>query len=257
MKKILTIILLLLFVITISAQTNKGHSRKTQKTVQQTSSKKRSSQSNDGETQSSKLGKKSATNFCPDNNHPHAIDLDLPSGTLWSCCNVGASIPEEYGGLYAWGETKTKKMYSMQNYKYHDGSSSKRGYTKNFWTISGTEYDVAHVTWGNGWQMPKHTQFKELINNCIFEFITINGISGAKFIGPNGNAIFLPAAGCGFSDEVDGVNDKGCYSLGQMPSCDVGGGSIDYVLFKSNGFCEYIYYNGRRYNGFSIRPVKE
>ena len=35
---------------------------------------------------------------CPDNHHPHVIDLGLPSGTLWSCCNVGADTPEGYGG---------------------------------------------------------------------------------------------------------------------------------------------------------------
>lgn len=34
---------------------------------------------------------------CPDGNHPHVIDLGLPSGTKWLCCNVGASKPEEYG----------------------------------------------------------------------------------------------------------------------------------------------------------------
>ena len=32
-------------------------------------------------------------NCCPDNNHPHAIDLGLPSGTKWACCNVGATKP--------------------------------------------------------------------------------------------------------------------------------------------------------------------
>ena len=48
---------------------------------------------------------------CPDNNHPHIIDLGLPSGTKWACCNVGASIPEGYGYYYAWGETETKDHY--------------------------------------------------------------------------------------------------------------------------------------------------
>ena len=38
--------------------------------------------------------------FCPDHNHPHMIDLGLPSGTLWSCCNEGASKPEEFGDYY-------------------------------------------------------------------------------------------------------------------------------------------------------------
>lgn len=41
--------------------------------------------------------------LCPDNHHPHAIDLGLPSGTKWACCNVGTSTPEGYGGYYAWG----------------------------------------------------------------------------------------------------------------------------------------------------------
>lgn len=38
---------------------------------------------------------------CPDNHHPHLIDLGLPSGTKWACCNVGATAPEDYGGYYA------------------------------------------------------------------------------------------------------------------------------------------------------------
>ena len=32
------------------------------------------------------------------------IDLGLPSGTKWACCNVGASKPEAYGGYYEWGQ---------------------------------------------------------------------------------------------------------------------------------------------------------
>ena len=46
---------------------------------------------------------------CPDEHHPHLIDLGLPSGTNWACCNVGASVPEAYGGYYAWGETEESR----------------------------------------------------------------------------------------------------------------------------------------------------
>ena len=35
----------------------------------------------------------------------YAVDLGLPSGTLWATCNVGAHNPEESGCYYAWGET--------------------------------------------------------------------------------------------------------------------------------------------------------
>lgn len=45
--------------------------------------------------------------YCPDDHHPHMIDLGLPSGTKWSCCNEGASKPEEYGGYYQFGVVST------------------------------------------------------------------------------------------------------------------------------------------------------
>ncbi len=41
---------------------------------------------------------------CPDANHPHWIDLGLPSGTQWRCCNEGAFTPEAYGGYYQFGQ---------------------------------------------------------------------------------------------------------------------------------------------------------
>ena len=41
---------------------------------------------------------------CPDSNHPHWIDLGLPNGTKWRCCNEGASTPEGYGGYYEFGQ---------------------------------------------------------------------------------------------------------------------------------------------------------
>lgn len=44
---------------------------------------------------------------CPDENHPHWIDLGLPSGTQWRCCNEGASTPEAYGGYYTFGQVST------------------------------------------------------------------------------------------------------------------------------------------------------
>ncbi len=44
---------------------------------------------------------------CPDDHHPHMIDLGLPSGTKWACCNEGASTPEDYGGYYAFGQVSS------------------------------------------------------------------------------------------------------------------------------------------------------
>ena len=52
------------------------------------------------------------------------IDMGLPSGLLWASCNVGASRPEAYGDMYAWGETESKSEYSWKTYKYWTVNSS-------------------------------------------------------------------------------------------------------------------------------------
>ena len=89
---------------------------------------------------------------CPDNNHPHMIDLGLPSGTKWACCNVGASKPEDYGDYYAWGEvnewgdiTGSKNDYSWKTYAYCDGSEEGCFFLGN--DIAKTNWDAAHVKW--------------------------------------------------------------------------------------------------------------
>ncbi len=49
---------------------------------------------------------KPASLKCPDEHHPHWIDLGLASGTLWACCNVGANAIEEYGNHYDFDEAQ-------------------------------------------------------------------------------------------------------------------------------------------------------
>ena len=61
--------------------------------------------------------------FCPDSNHPHWIDLGLPSGTQWRCCNEGASTPEAYGNYYTFGQvgsapSRTQMWELLDNCKY-------------------------------------------------------------------------------------------------------------------------------------------
>lgn len=50
---------------------------------------------------------------CPDENHPHWIDLGI--GTLWRCCNEGASRPEEYGGYYQFGQVASAPTFDQIN----------------------------------------------------------------------------------------------------------------------------------------------
>lgn len=140
---------------------------------------------------------------CTDDNHPHAIDLGLPSGTLWACCNVGASSPEDYGDYLAWGETTVKSTYNSNNYKWCNGSLSTftKYCTKSTYgtvdnkTILDAEDDAATVNSGNQWRMPTYDEFSELRGECTWTWTKQNDVYGHKVTGPNGSYIFLPAAG--------------------------------------------------------------
>ena len=180
---------------------------------------------------------------CPDGNHPHLIDLGLPSGTKWACCNVGANSPEQYGGYYAWGETVEKSTYDWSNYIFCDGTESTCHRIGS--DIAGSNYDVAHVKWGDSWVMPSYSQFKELIENCTTEWTSLNGINGYKFTGPNGSSIFLPASGYyGFGDKFfegsAGLFWSSTYNssnkeLARYLRFDSGRLTLDYYLSRNSG----------------------
>ena len=149
-------------------------------------------------------------NICPDDNHPHMIDLGLPSGTKWACCNVGAEKPEDYGGYYAWGETEEKDVYHWTTYIHCDGSKNTCHDLGS--DIAGTQYDVAHVKWGGSWVMPTDEQRKELADNCRQEWTTLNDVNGRKFTSKiNGNCIFLPAAGYRYNSGLNNNGGNGSY----------------------------------------------
>ena len=139
----------------------------------------------------------SLPSYCPDAHHPHAIDLGLPNGTLWACCNIGAKVPEGYGSYFAWGEVEEKHSYREDNYSYshYDVAQGEYVYQHLGKDISGTAYDVALAKWGNPWCMPSKADCEELIQNCQNQPITYRGVSGTLFTGPNGNGLFMPDAG--------------------------------------------------------------
>ena len=193
---------------------------------------------------------------CPDNNHPHMIDLGLPSGTKWACCNVGASKPEDHGGYFAWGETEEKDYYEWSTYLYgtYNYDEDYSNLVDLGRDISGTNYDVAHVKWGGSWVMPSNNQFIELRDNCNSEWTTLNGIEGMKYIASNGNAIFLPVSGYKRTDELWESNtwavfwtsqDLGRYFPYQINIDQYGMFTLDAMFRADEG----------RYEGLSVRPV--
>ena len=157
------------------------------------------------------------------------VDLDLPSGTLWATCNVGASSPEDYGDYFAWGETEGynsgKTNFDWSTYKWCNGvedsmtkycHDSRYGY--NDFTDNKTELDpeddAAYVNWGSGWRMPSYEQCEELINSnyTTTEWTTLNGVYGLKITSKtNDNSIFLPASGHRFRVLLNYAGSFGYY----------------------------------------------
>lgn len=136
-----------------------------------------------------------------------AVDLGLPSGTLWANMNVGASSNANPGGYYRWGETEEIFMVHSEepytcDYKYEYYDENKQTKCIDIGRdISGTQYDVAHMLWGQDWRMPTIEQFLELWEQCKHSEFTLSGQKGHVFVGKNGNKIFLP---CGGSKGIGG-----------------------------------------------------
>ena len=186
-----------------------------------------------------------------------AVDLGLPSGLKWAKFNIGATVPEEHGGYFAWGETAEKNVYSWGWYlcKQAECGTNADPFIKTTsigWYTLGAAYDAAHAQWGGSWRMPTKDDFAELKENCTSEKTTINGVSGYKYTGWNGNSIFLPDG-----QIKDGANlTNNAYSLAYWTSSN---SHYSYSTcqsadaFAPNGNTQTLY----RAYGLAVRPVSD
>ena len=186
-----------------------------------------------------------------ENEYHEAVDLGL--SVKWATCNVGASSPEEYGDYFAWGETKPKSSYYSDNSTTYGLSTSElqsRGIIGSDGNLTAA-YDAATANWGGSWRMPTLDEMKELLNNCTWTWTTQNGVKGYKVTGPNGNSIFLPAAG--YRDGTD-LYDAGSYGYfwSATPLSNSYGA---YGLYFGSDF--YYWYSYGRLDGRALRPVSD
>lgn len=154
--------------------------------------------------------------------------VDLGLSVKWATMNVGASSMEDYGDYFAWGETKGylsgKENFTSETYKFYSyygtigGGKDEDGFdipVTDVWGYTkyveaedstGTGFydnrcvldpldDAAYVNWGGDWRMPTEAEWQELLDKCTWTWASRNDINGFKVTGPNGNWIFLPAAG--------------------------------------------------------------
>ncbi len=189
---------------------------------------------------------------------PGVVDLGLTSGLLWAACNIGASTPEEYGLYFAWGETAPKENYYWDTYKFGvESNFTKYNYNDGLTELE-LEDDAAYVILGKDWRMPTHAEELELVNECTWESVTVNGISGYKITGPNGNSIFMPRGGLydGTDYDRDGTKLSSVNTGGWYWSSTLNSAGSSYA----QGLCFFPSLlsnvtDHERCDGHNIRPV--
>lgn len=141
--------------------------------------------------------------------NPDTDLVDLGLSTKWAKYNVGASDEKQLGGLFGFGDmTGFQTSINLEDYASAD--------------IYKTDRDVANKVYGSWVTMPTIDEFEELFTECKKEWVedTENHVAGYKFTGPNGNSIFLPAAGTRTLGNVSGEGLNGYYLSGSINATD-------------------------------------
>ncbi len=213
---------------------------------------------------------------------PEPIDLGL--SVKWASFNVGATKPEEYGDYFAWGETEPyfsnrdpltwkegkEQGYNWASYRWCMGtmesltkyctlsSDGYKGFTDGK-TVLDPEDDAAHVNLGGKWRMPTEAEFTELLDNCDFEYSSVNGIECCKVIGPNGSFIFFPFTGYFFSISINDSSGIGYYLSASLSKPYASATyymnwNVEVLRVRSSPFMVERM-GGLRNYGYPIRPV--
>ena len=143
--------------------------------------------------------------------------VDLGLSVKWATCNFGATSSEEYGTYMTYEK-------ALEACKY----------------------------WGGSWRLPTKNEIQELVDFCSWTWTTQNGVEGYKVTGPNGNSIFLPAAGYRDGSSLYGARSYGFYRS-STPNESNSYGAF-YLYFDSGSLS--MYDDGFGY-GLSVRPVLE
>lgn len=166
--------------------------------------------------------------------------VDLGLSTKWAKFNIGASKETETGGLFGFGDmTGYNTSIDPADYASAD--------------IYKTANDIANKIYDGKVTMPTIDEFEELFTCCTTEWTSDyegSGVSGYKFTGPNGNSIFLPAAGSRTQGTVTGLGTEGRYLSGSVNANDPQY-AMSYIFNSSTGARTTT----PVYQALSVRPV--
>lgn len=181
---------------------------------------------------------------------PSAVDMGL--SVKWATCNLGAETPRGSGDFYAWGETAVKADYSGDTYYW---SANPTKYTERFILNRQLDAgdDAVQALLGGSWRMPTFAEMNELVQQCDWQWTTLDGVNGYRVTSrTTGGSIFLPAAGYKEGKEVLFAGSAGRYWTATRHPYHA---NCAMELFFSSDY-HYAYFY-RRLRGYPIRPVCE
>lgn len=187
-----------------------------------------------------------------DSYEPKFVNLGL--SVKWADRDLGALNPYSSGDPYAWGEIETKDVFERSTYKWGDtyhlskyvSEEFNRYYTEiDFYddkTQLDPEDDAAYVKSGGAYRMPTADEIQELIANCRWNTVSINGVSLLKATSKiNGAYIYIKS--------------------------DFWSSTIDIPRVQQDKWCDWAHcfftiaqdqlYANSRFVGYMIRPVKD
>ena len=170
---------------------------------------------------------------------PLADVVDLGLSVKWLSKNLGSSDYYSYNAVHespcfwAWGLT----VFKMKPQLSECPSSSPEP------SIVGTDYDIAKVTYGDGYTLPSRDEVDELLNGTSKEWITLrrtdaegNQISGFLMTSNvNGRDVFFPAAGLvQYNNGIFAKKYQGDYGYYWTGTLSTGNNAQAYVLSFNN-----------------------
>lgn len=182
------------------------------------------------------------------NDKPDTLDFGL--SVRWADRNMGAASPKDRGRLIGWGDTTLTNLSKKKQYfpiKDVTNESS----------ISGSQYDVAKVKWGNKWHMPTDTEMQELIDACNWSWVEEDDSVGVigKLKTDETKTIFFPVTGYREGEADPAEAAKGYYWTGSIvKNQTLYAKYLDFAK-GSGSSATLTMTNLKRYMGLAIRPV--
>ena len=188
--------------------------------------------------------------------------VDMGLSVKWATMNVGATVAEEGGDYFAWGEVEEKESYIWDNYHYGNSRTTLTKYceSEEYGTVDNKAVldlwdDAAYMIWGGKWRMPTYNEWDELLRNSTWTWVEQNGVKGVRVRSTkNGNCIFLPTTGYKVGADLNYKDDIVGFWSGSLSK---NGSYMSYGVSIENPNNTASFYGFNRYNGYPIRAVMD